>query len=206
MTILRCIIMQLGDRDRDALRACLKGGVRIHLYLDGSENSRQAEELFSHLCEEFEALHLVKHEGGQEFLPALSIEGEKHHSNVVYHGIPAEHELSTLVEWLCIASGSGQAPGEAAIRALEELDSEVEVVLVLTPFCPTCTGVAKNIIRLGMACEKLRVSIIDVAMFPEARERYPSLSVPKLFIGSRTLTGARGADEASVLELIKEVS
>ncbi|NOZ82311.1 MAG: hypothetical protein GXN98_00605 [Euryarchaeota archaeon] len=198
--------MQLGEREKEALGACLSGGVRVHLYLDDSENSRQAEEFFSELCNEFEALELVRHEGGQEYMPALSLEGSRHHANVVYHGIPSEHELGTLVEWLCTVSSGRVELGEGTLKSLEELDREVEVVLVLTPFCPTCTGVAKNVIKLGIACEKLKVRIIDVAMFPEARERYPSLSVPKLFIGSRTLTGARGADEASVLGLIKEVS
>ncbi len=197
--------MSPGERDREALERCLRDRVRVHLYLDEGEGSRQAEEFFSALCGDFDALELVKHSGGQEYLPAITLEGRRR-GEVVYHGIPKEHEFGTLVEWLCIASTGEVELSEGTRRALEELDREVEVVLVLTPFCPSCTGVAKNVVRMGMACEMLRVRMIDISMFPEAKERYPSLSVPKLFIGNRTLTGARGADEASVLALIKEVS
>ena len=55
-----------------------------------------------------------------------------------------------------------------------------------------------------MAGEKVRVDVIDIFEFPEVKEDFPVLiSTPKVFVGSRTLTGSRGGNEASLLELIK---
>lgn len=139
--------------------------------------------------------------------PALVAIADNQDHGIRYYGIPVQQELPTLATWLL-----GLSEGEAGLkedtrRKLGELEEERRLTVLITYACPTCPGVVQQAMKFAMASGMVSLDVIDIAEFPEAKEEFPVLlSTPKVFAGKSSLTGPRGGDEESLLELIvKEV-
>jgi glutaredoxin-like protein len=135
--------------------------------------------------------------------PAVTILGAKDHG-IRYYGVPIEQEFETLIEWILRVSTGRGSLKEETVRELEKLDEMKKLTVLVTYACPHCPGVAQRAIDFAIASDKVLVDIIDIFEFPEVKKDFPVLvSTPKVFAGNRTLTGSRGSNEASLIELIK---
>jgi thioredoxin reductase (NADPH) len=135
--------------------------------------------------------------------PAVTLLGERDYK-IRYYGVPFEQEFETLIEWLLSVSRGSAELEESTKRELAELSEEKKLTVLVTHACPQCPPVVQLAMRFAIASEKISVDVIDIFEFPEVKKDFPVLlTTPKVFAGNRTLTGPRGGDEASLLELIK---
>jgi len=207
----------ISEGDTTALKEILaeemRGEVTILLFVKigdlSSEDARKLLEEVSSLSDKIK-LQIYDFEKAQEVqkygiarAPAVTLRGKRDY-NIRYYGVPFEQEFETLIEWLIRVSKGSAELEENTMRALRELGEEKKLTVLVTYACPQCPLVAQLAMRFAMAGEKVRVDVIDIFEFPEVKEDFPVLiSTPKVFVGSRTLTGSRGGNEASLLELIK---
>ena len=197
---------------KEILAEEMHGEVTILLFVkSGDSSSEDARKLLEEVSSFSDKIKLqiydFKSQKFQKYgiarAPAVTLLGKEDY-NIRYYGVPFEQEFETPTEWLIrVTKGSAELE-DGTMRALRELGEEKKLTVLVTYVCPQCPLVAQLAMRFAMACDKVRVDVIDIFEFPEVKEDFPVLiSTPKVFVGSRTLTGSRGGDEASLLELIK---
>lgn len=190
----------------------LQGVVTILLFAKkGDSASDEARELLEEVSSlsgklklqtrDYESREAKKY--GISRAPAVTLLGKKDYG-IRYYGVPFEQEFETLIEWMLSVSKGSVELREDTNKALGSLGDERKLTVLVTYACPQCPLVAQLAIKFAIASEKISVDVIDIFEFPEVKKDFPVLvSTPKVFAGSRTLTGSRGGDEASLLELIK---
>jgi glutaredoxin-like protein len=190
----------------------LRGEVTILLFVKDRDSScGDARELLEEVSRLSDKLSLQVHDSGSREAerrgiaraPAVVLLGEEDYG-VRYYGVPFEQEFETLVEWLITVSKGRAELQEGTMRALGELGGEKKLTVLVTYACAMCPPVAQLAVKFAVASENITVDVIDIFEFPEVKDDFPVLiSTPKVFAGGRTLTGPRGGDEDSLLELIK---
>jgi thioredoxin reductase (NADPH) len=209
----------ISESDAEQLREIfaeeMHSEVTILLFIKrGDSASEDARKLLEEVCSlsgkiklrvyDFEKAQEVQKYGIAR-APAVTLLGEGDYK-IRYYGVPFEQEFETLIEWLIMVSKGSAEIRESTKRELAELSEEKKLTVLVTYACPQCPPVAQLAMQFAIASEKVSVDVIDIFEFPEVKKEFPVLiSTPKIFVGSRTLTGSRGGDEASLLELIKEV-
>jgi len=115
---------------------------------------------------------------------------------ITYKATPVQIEFEPFLRTLLRL-----ARGE---RELPLGDCEGEIVVFIAPVCPHCAQVVENVNRIAISNPKIRVTVVDVALYPDLGEMYQVSSVPTVVIGENVkLVGEYTLEE--VVEWVKRV-
>lgn len=199
---------------RNVFAEKMQGDVTVLLFIKtGDSSSEEAVKLLREVSALSQKISLKVYDSDKDReelekygitrVPAVTLIGGGDYG-IRYYGVPFEQEFETLIEWLIGVSRGRVNLGQETIEGLKELREEKKITVLVTYACPQCPEVAQRTIEFAIASDKISVDIIDIFEFPDVKKDFPVLvSTPKIFAGDRTLTGWRGSDETSLLELIK---
>lgn len=206
------------EEDAELLRKLfaekMQSHVEVLLFIKREDSSSdEAEKLLKELSDlspkislrvfDFDKDREVVEHYGISRVPAVTIIGKKDY-DIRYYGVPFEQEFETLIEWLISVSKGDVDLSPETLKGLGELEEDKKITVLVTYACPQCPEVAQRVIEFAIVSDNISVDIIDIFEFPEVKKDFPVLvSTPKIFAGSKTLTGWRGGDEGALLELIK---
>lgn len=133
-----------------------------------------------------EKFHIVKDAEsakkiGIDKAPAIVLldENKKNH-DVKFYGIPAGHEINSLVSGLIELSGGGQKLPKEVEDSLNTLDKKVNIKVFVTLSCPHCSGAVSKAHKLAYENLNIEAEMIECSTFPELAEKYNVSGVPKI--------------------------
>lgn len=136
---------------------------------------------FALYCEELQGLaptlHISREADSAAEFPALHVE-----TGWSYHALPHGGELPPFLELL---SMFGRRPSTVPQRLAtwqEKIVWPAELKVFVTPQCPFCPQVLRQLLPLPLASRLVQLTIIDGMLFPELAERYGVRSVPTVLL------------------------
>jgi len=138
-------------------------------------------------------------------VPAFVVAGDKDYG-LRYYGVPAGFEFTTLLTLVELVGSrdSGLKPESKA--KLSGLTSPADIQMFVTLTCPVCPGAAVTAARFALESDKVSLSIIDAAEFPQLAGLYNVMVVPKTVVNrGHSFEGAL-PEERFVDEVLKGAS
>ncbi|MEN3015759.1 MAG: thioredoxin family protein [bacterium] len=109
--------------------------------------------------------------------------------NVKFVGIPVGYEFTWLLSYISAVANNKYHFDSSTIDLIKSVESLLEknsftlhMKVLETPNCPYCSIMAINCSAFASLCKNIRLSIIDVAEFPEYAQKYSVIGVPKTVI------------------------
>jgi hypothetical protein len=103
--------------------------------------------------------------------------------NLRYHGVPEENELAPFLEIVSMAAGNGADPiMPPSPSDLAQVELPARLVLYVAPGCTHCPAMVRSTAPLAVGSEKIRLAIVDAALFQETAAADKIRSVPTLIL------------------------
>ncbi len=123
----------------------------------------------------------------EEGEPAIVV--SKGDVEIVYKATPAQMEFEPFARTL--------------LRLAEnEVDENLklegcrgEIKVFIAPVCPHCAQVVESVNRIAIANPEIKVTVIDVMLYPDLIEKYEITSTPTVIIGDVKLIGEHSLEE-----------
>jgi glutaredoxin-like protein len=180
-------------RRPDTGRLILPGGV-------GCSTCNEAEELARTLTEaapdklQLTVIDTSLEPAEVEAVPSLTVSAPGEEGRISFQGLPAGYEFATLLDAIERTSGRGDGLSPEVAERLGELDTEVEVMVFVTPTCPYCPGAAAMANRMALASPRVHAIVVEANEYPELAQRHLVQGVP------RTVVNRSGAFVGALLE------
>jgi len=136
-----------------------------------------------------------------ERTPATILEGEK--NNLVFYGIPAGYEFSSLIEDIIDLGNNDFDISEELKKFAETLDKDMNIKIFVTTSCPHCPKAVRTAHKLAMIAPNVRAEMIEAQEFPDLSSRYNVSAVPRVVINENTYFEGALPDQ-QYIEKIKE--
>lgn len=128
----------------------------------------------------------------------LNEEGE--YLGVQFHGVPGGHEINSFVLALYNAAGPGQEVEEGLLQKIQAVEKPVNIKIGATLSCTMCPTVVTAAHLMALKNRNIQAEMIDIARYPEFKNRYSILSVPAIVINDERLEfGKKGVEELLAL-------
>jgi glutaredoxin-like protein len=191
-------------RRPDSGRLILPGGL-------GCSNCNEAEELARTLTEaapdklRLTVIDTSLEPAEVEAVPSLTVSTPGEEGRISFQGLPAGYEFATLLDAIERTSGQGDGLSPEVAERLSELDTEVEVMVFVTPTCPYCPGAASMANRMALASPRVHAIVVEANEYPELAQRHQVQGVPRTVVNrSGGFVGA--LPEATFVESVLELA
>ena len=129
--------------------------------------------------------------GLDEPVPMLTVGEPGSNARIRFQGLPSGYEFASLLEAVERVSARDAGLTDSTSSRLATLESEVEVMVFVTPTCPYCPGAASMASRLAMASERVRAVVVEANEFPDLSAQFKVQGVPRTVINrSGSFVGA----------------
>jgi len=105
--------------------------------------------------------------------------------NFRFNGIPAGHEINSLITALIDTAASKPFFDEKTLERLSKIDKDINIKVFVTLSCPHCPGAVSNAFRLAMSNPKITADAYEAQTFGEISVKYNVSSVPKIIINDK---------------------
>jgi alkyl hydroperoxide reductase subunit AhpF len=102
-----------------------------------------------------------------------------------YLGYPADAELAAFLDSVLITSGLGPGLAPSTARTIASLPGEARIEVFVTPLCPMCADAFRLAAALAAHSPRIRLTVVNLAEFPELGKAYGVSVVPHIWINSR---------------------
>jgi glutaredoxin-like protein len=102
--------------------------------------------------------------------------------NFRFNGIPAGHEINSLITALIDSSSSNPLFDEKILERLSKINKDIHIKVFVTLSCPHCPGAVSNAFRLAMTNNNIKADAYEAQTFYELSMKYNVSSVPKIII------------------------
>lgn len=164
--------------------ASLDKRIKLTLY-DISKNQKEAR-----------FLHVDK-------VPAVVIGNDKRIFDVLYFGIPAGYEFSSLLEDIVDASNNATRLSEETKNKLKFITKPVDIKVFVTPTCPYCPKAVRIAHQFAMESKLIRASMIEAQEFMEMSQQYNVMGVPRTVINDTIPLEGAYPEEAVLQHVLK---
>ena len=103
-------------------------------------------------------------------------------SNLRFYAMPGGHEFNSFVLALYNLAGPGKEIEKADSERIMALDKEVDVKVLISLSCTMCPEVVVATCKMATLNNNAKVSIMDIAHFPEIKKAYKVMSVPCMVV------------------------
>ncbi|MCL5101854.1 MAG: thioredoxin family protein [Candidatus Marsarchaeota archaeon] len=121
---------------------------------------------------------------GVDAAPSTVIGGKRIYG-IIYKGIPAGHEFSSLVGDVIDASRNSTSLSEKTKKALSGINKHVDIKVFVTPTCPWCPKAVRIAHQFAIESKFIRSSMIEASEFMELAQKYSVMGVPKIVIDDK---------------------
>ncbi len=101
---------------------------------------------------------------------------------VRFYGIPAGHEINSLLAALVDMSGKELDLDQETIDAIKAIDTETDIKVFVTLTCPHCPGAVTKAHRIAMLNPYVKASMVEAQTFSQLSAQHNVSSVPKIVI------------------------
>jgi glutaredoxin-like protein len=143
-------------------------------------------------------------EDGVDAVPTLTVGRPSEPARIAFQGLASGYEFATLVDAIERVSGAAHGLSPESVELLAGLDSDVEIMVFVTPTCPYCPGAASLANRMALASPRVRAVVVEANEFPDLADRFEVQGVPRTVVNrSGAFVGAppEAAFVHSVLDL-----
>ncbi len=193
----------------------LKGKVDLILFGKDNECSFCSEynELVEEIAEQSEdvsSLHYAlsspeAKEHGIEIAPSLLIYSPEHKTSATFCGPPGNHFFAILIEDIVDASRGAPNISGKLIEEMKEINFPLRIRVFVSQTCPHCPPAVKVAHDFSLSNPNIHSEMIDGALFPQLRQKYRVMGVPKTVINDQIeLLGAQPPGE--VLSKIRSLN
>lgn len=118
-----------------------------------------------------------------EYTPAIVlVNDDLDDKGVKFYGIPAGHEINSLLTSIMEVSGSGEPLEKALSDRLSKLENPVDIKVFVTLGCPHCPGAVVKAHKLALSHPMINAQMIEANTFDELSDKYNVSSVPRIII------------------------
>lgn len=118
-----------------------------------------------------------------ELVPSIVLlDGKGDYKRIKFNGIPAGHEINSLIPALMEVSGAeSEMPKELTDR-IEAINKPIDIKVFVTLSCPHCPGAVQKAHKLALMNPNIRAEMIEAQTFAELSDKYNVSGVPKIVI------------------------
>jgi len=152
----------------------------------GEELRRFTEELAS-LSDKI-SLRLASPVGSPsaEMLPVVTVCDESGKSlRARFFGVPGGHEVNSFIAALYNTASTGRAIDESVRERIRSISSPKKIQVLVSLSCTLCPATVAAAQRIALENENVSADAIDIARFPEIRDRFGVMSVPALIVDGK---------------------
>jgi len=175
--------MELDVRDREMILAwkdLLSAPIVLNLHQTGDERSAGIARFCAILKELLPNVRIVSEQGADSSLPNFAI-GERWR----FFAVPAGNELGPFLELLVMqARGRADLSSETQ-KTLEKVQLAASFKVFVTPSCPFCPEVVRQVQQFPLVRPNINVDIIDGSLFPELAQQHGVRSAPTVILGDQ---------------------
>jgi glutaredoxin len=169
----------ISDSDKQVLTARVKRAnapLAVKVLRTNDKRSQSIEQF----CNEMGQLGLdvtcSRAESGTEEMPSIELAPNLH-----YAGVPSAKEMAPFMAMLTASIAPAQPPTEIMER-LDAIRLPAALDIYVTPFCPHCPEMVRQLFPLALANSRIDLKIIDTEMFNDRAAAVNIRSVPTLVI------------------------
>ena len=134
--------------------------------------------------------------------PALII---GRHANIAYQALPAGPELEPFLDALASGEDTPHSLAPRTMKLVAQLTQPTELVLYIAAQCPHCPKTVGRLLPLAAASSKIRLTIVDAALFETRAIEHGVRSVPLLIMdGQYRWSGLPDLDEVLTICLERD--
>ena len=123
------------------------------------------------------------------------------HQNIGFRAVPTGKILSAFLTALPAQPHPDQRLDGSIAKRLKQIDLPVDLTLYITPQCPHCPSVLKQLIPLARESRFIRLCIVDAQLFSDKSDRDQVKSVPTLLLDNHFRWSGK-IDIAEVLTIV----
>jgi glutaredoxin-like protein len=124
-------------------------------------------------------------------VPTLTIGAPGEQARIAFQGLPSGYEFSTLLDAIERVSSKGGSLAPDLTERLSKLDTDVEVMVFVTPTCPYCPGAASMANRMALTSPRVRSVVVEANEFADLSRRFQVEGVPRTVVNrSSSFVGA----------------
>ncbi|MDE3103012.1 MAG: thioredoxin family protein [Chloroflexota bacterium] len=117
-------------------------------------------------------------------VPVLEVARPGDTARIVFRGLPAGYEFSTLLDAVERVSTGRSELSPETVSALSALTTDIDLQVFVTPTCPYCPSAASMANRLALASPRVHASTVAANEFPELSDRFGVRGVPHTVVNS----------------------
>lgn len=126
------------------------------------------------------------------------------YTGIQFHGVPGGHEINSFILALYNVAGPGQSISENTLSRISRINSKVNLKIGVSLSCTFCPDVVTACQLMASRNPNIEAEMIDVARFPDFKNKYSIMSVPALIINDKDIVfGKKSADE--ILDIIEKI-
>jgi len=170
--------------------------VRLTASLDGSQESRQLQELLEQVAALDARISLHHDTAATRYVPSFAVEPESRDAGIRFAGIPLGHEFSSLVLALLQSGGIAPKIPDGVRRRIEALEGEFEFETFVSLGCQNCPEVVQALNTMALLNPRIRHTMIDGALFEQEVAARRVQSVPAVYLNGKPFAqGRMGVEE-----------
>lgn len=119
------------------------------------------------------------------YLEILKADGTP--SGIRFNAMPGGHEFNSFILGLYNAAGPGQQVAEEDLVRIQKIEKPTDIKVLISLSCTMCPDVVVGTGKIASLNNYVTASAIDIAHFPEIKQKYNVMSVPCMIINDEVV-------------------
>ena len=175
--------------------------IEIVASLDGSDKSRELQELLQEIVALTDKITLVERTDDDERKPSFIIKRPDAHAGIQFAAIPLGHEFTSLVLALLQTGGHPLKLEDSVIEQIRNLDGDYTFETYMSLSCHNCPEVVQAFNVMALINPRIRAVTIDGGLFQDEVKERDIMAVPTTFMNGQPFESGRVSIEQILAKL-----
>ncbi len=175
--------------------------IEIVASLDGSDKSRELQELLQEIVVLTDKITLVERTDDDERKPSFVIKRPNEHAGIQFAAIPMGHEFTSLVLALLQTGGHPLKLEDSVIEQIRNLDGDYTFETYMSLSCHNCPEVVQAFNVMALINPRIRAVTIDGGLFQNEVKEREIMAVPTTFMNGQPFESGRVSIEQILAKL-----
>lgn len=175
--------------------------IEIVASLDGSEKSRELQELLQEIVVLTDKITLIERTDDNERKPSFQIKRPDAHAGIQFAAIPMGHEFTSLVLALLQTGGHPLKLEDSVIEQIRNLDGDYTFETYMSLSCHNCPEVVQAFNVMALINPRIRAVTIDGGLFQDEVKEREIMAVPTTFMNGQPFESGRVSIEQILAKL-----
>lgn len=161
-----------------------ENNVIINAVLNNSELSNELSGFANEMSDISSKITCTKSQAESNALaPYLEIQrADSTPSGIRFYAMPGGHEFNSFILALYNVAGPGKEIATSDEERIKKIDKKTDIKVLISLSCTMCPDVVVGSGKIATLNENITASAIDIAHFPEIKQKYNVMSVPCMVI------------------------